>query len=137
MTGFRRASVGLVALGFVAAVFSEALARNGPIITISHHNLGPEKIEVHVGELVRWRAAGGHRLRLMLDAHPEAHPVIVRVAEIRAVFLEPGEHWYVGSVVTDSERGFRGVVVVRQPEVAPELPRVCGPGSSRLICIEP
>lgn len=114
-----------------------AAAVDEPVVILSHHNLAPQRIEVHVGERIRWRSAGGERLRLVLDAHPNAHEVIVRDGEISAVFVEPGEHWYTGSVVKDGERRFRGVVVVREREGPVGLPPVCGPGSSRVICVEP
>jgi hypothetical protein len=111
--------------------------RDAPVITISRHNLAPQRIEVHVGERVVWRAAGGERLRLKLDAHSAAHEVIVRTGEVHAVFLEPGEHWYAGAVVQNGHRDFRGVVnVLGGRSERPPWP-VCGPGSSHLICVEP
>jgi hypothetical protein len=130
----------IVRVVFWAAALAGAtpvLAIDEPMITISGHNLGPERIEVHVGETVRWRAAGGGPVQLRLDAHPSAHPVILREGEVRAVFLQPGEHRYSGSVVRDGQRWFRGVVVVRPSSEPIDGPRICGPSSSQLICIEP
>src|SRR5262245_31948135 len=81
----------------------------------------PARLEVGVGERVRWRAMGGQRIRLEIDAHPgrDEHEVVARQGEILAIFLTPGEHRYqatlasYGQKLWMSERGdvpFWGVV---------------------------
>jgi hypothetical protein len=82
---------------------SLALATDAPVITISREAMGPQQIEIHVGEQVRWRTPTGERLRIEFDAHRDAHEVVVRQGEVQAVFLGEGVHWYTGSVARDGE----------------------------------
>ena len=116
---------------------SLALAGDAPVITISREAMGPQQIEVHVGEQVRWRTPTGERLRIEFDAHRGAHEVVVRQDEVQAVFLGEGVHWYTGSVVSDGERLFRGVVVVKTAEAPVDPPQTCGPESSYRVCFTP
>ena len=116
---------------------SLALATDAPVITISREAMGPQQIEVHVGEQVRWRTPTGERLRIEFDAHRDAHEVVVRQGEVQAVFLGEGVHWYTGSVARDGERLFRGVVVVKMPEAPVDRPPTCGPESSYRVCFWP
>lgn len=127
---------GALAVGLLLLAV-ETFGSDKPIITVSRDALSPGVIEVHVGEMIRWRAPGGEHLHLHLDAHPRAHEAVVRSGEIRAVFLLPGVHTYKVSVITDGRRALAGTVIVREPEKAPERPTVCGPGSSKEICFEP
>jgi hypothetical protein len=125
----------LAALSVVIA--SGSWATDEPIIQVSREALNPPRLEVHVGEVVRWRTAPGERLRIQLDDHPMAHGVIMRSGEIRAVFLKPGEHWYTGSIVYNGQKPFRGLVVVRNPDSPPHLPPLCSGESSDRICFMP
>lgn len=129
------AGAGLLMAWMVVAVSGSDL----PIITISPGALAPERIEVHVGEVVRWRAAEGVRIhiRLEFDAHRGAHEVIVRSGEIRAVFRQPGEHWYVASIIGDGYRHVRGMVTVRQADRSDTDLPVCAPESSPRLCFAP
>jgi len=112
-------------------------ASDDPVVTISPSDLAPHRLEVHLGERVRWRASGGQRLRLELDPHHGAHEVVIKQGEIQAVFLRAGEHWYQGSLMNDGEKAFRGVVVVREAGHPLDVPRMCGPESSDRICFMP
>lgn len=126
-----------LALGLLIALApGQPSAGNRPVITISHGRASPERIEVHAGELVRWRTAGGELLRLTLDAHAAAHEVTVRAGEVRVVFREPGEHWYSAGLALNGRGQFRGLVVVRRAEKPPRFPPVCGPDTRDVICIE-
>ena len=128
------AGVGLL----IALVGGPTLAADRPVITVTRDGLSPDRIEVHVGEIVQWRAVmKGLKIRLELDPHRDAHEVIERLEDIRAVFRRPGEHWYVASIVGDGHRHARGVVVVRGSNGPVSIPLVCGPASSDRICIEP
>ena len=128
----------LAGVGFlIALVGGPTFAADQPVITVSCGGLTPDRIEVHVGEIVRWRAVKGVKTRLELDPHRDAHEVIERLEEIRAVFRRPGEHWYVASIVGDGHRHARGVVVVRESNGPASIPFSCGPASSDRICIEP
>ena len=109
----------------------------GTALASSADRLAPASIEVHVGELIRWRAAAGEHLHLSLDAHPGAHQALVRSGEIRATFLLPGLHTYKVFVMTDGRKTLSGTVIVKEPETAVDLPRVCSPGSFKEICFEP
>ena len=104
--------VGLAAVLFASA----ALAADRPVIDVSSSGLVPERIEVHVGETIRWRAERGIRMRIEFDPHRDAHEVIERAGDIRAVFTRAGEHWYVASIIDGGHRHVRGVVVVYAPD---------------------
>jgi len=129
------ASAGLATVLVVAG----AIAADRPLIDVSGAGLAPERIEVHVGEIVRWKAKGGVRMRLEFDPHRDAHEVIERAEEIRAVFTGPGEHWYVASTVGNGSRQARGVVVVRKAEAdrPGAMFPACAPASSHRICFAP
>jgi hypothetical protein len=121
----------------ILVLAARASGANEPIITLSHHNLVPQRIEVHVGEVVRWRTAGGGRVEIRLDSHPGEHHVARRDGEVRGVFLRPGEHRYTGVINRISRRSFAGVVVVHPAQESLTLPPVCGRGSSDMLCIAP
>jgi len=125
--------VGVALLILAAPVFGT----DQPVIAVSREALAPPVIEVHVGELIRWRAAGGEHLHLRLDAHPGAHEAVVRSGEIRAVFLLPGVHTYEVFVITDGRKALAGTVVVKEAEAAGDRPPACAPGSFREVCFEP
>ena len=127
---------GVLAVGFLL-VAGWTFGADQPIITVLRDALSPGVIEVHVGELIRWRAPGGEHLPLRLDAHPGAHEAVVRSGEIRAVFLVPGVHSYEVSVITHGQKALAGTVIVKEAEAAVERPPVCGPPSFREICFEP
>jgi hypothetical protein len=116
---------------------SPSTAGDEPIITISHDAMAPPRLEVHVGEVVRWRSARGERLRLEFDPHHGAHEVIVRPSEVRVVFLREGEHWYEGRIERAGTRAFRGVVAVRAGKEPVDLVPNCGPESSTRLCVAP
>lgn len=122
----------------VAVLFlaGRTFAADQPIIIVGPDALAPQRIEVHVGELIRWRAPGGEHLHLQLEAHPGAHEAVVRSGEIRAVFLLPGVHTY-EVVITDGRKVLAGTVVVKDAEGAVDLPLRCGSGSFKEICVEP
>lgn len=122
----------LVALGV-----GTASASDWPVIESASDRLAPASIEVHVGELIRWRATPGEHLHLSLDAHPGAHETFVRSGEIRATFLLPGVHTYKVFVMTDGRRTLSGTVIVKEAEVPAGLPLTCAPGSFKEICFEP
>ena len=127
--------VALAAVPVAGAV----LAADQPVIDVSRSGLAPDRIEVHVGETIRWRIERGVRVRIEFDPHRNAHEVIERAREVRAVFTRAGEHWYAASIVDGGHRHARGVVVVRAPES--ESPHVlypaCAPESSDRICFAP
>lgn len=127
---------GLLAVGFLFLA-GRTFAADQPIITVGPDALVPQRIEVHVGELIRWRAPGGEHLHLRLDTHPHAHEAVVRSGEIRAVFLLPGVHTYEVLLITDGRRALAGTVIVKEAEAAVDPPRTCGPGSFKEICFEP
>jgi hypothetical protein len=108
-----------------------------PVIMVSRTTLMPPRIEVHVGELIRWQAPGGEHLHLSLDAHPGAHEAVVRSGEIRALFLLPGVHTYKVSVIGDGRRVLSGTVVVREAAAPVGRPPVCAPVSFKEVCFEP
>jgi hypothetical protein len=132
----RLRGINLLATAFFSLVVP-AFGDDQPVIMVSPNALVPQHIEVHVGELIRWRAAGGEHLHLQLDAHPHAHEAVVRSGEIRAVFLVPGVHTYEVLVISDGRRALTGTVTVKEAQGAVDLPRTCGPGSSTEICFEP
>ena len=106
-----------------------------PIFNVSQDSVDPQRLEVHIGEVVRWRAAGGEPLRIAFDPDRDAHEVIVRPAEIHVVFLREGKHWCVGSFEEDSRRSFRGVAGVWAARGSVDLPTECDSQSSRRMCI--
>lgn len=114
-----------------------AASDDRPIVTVSRQAVTPARLDVHVGEVIRWRAPAGERLQIELDPHRGAHEVVVRSGEVYAVFRQPGEHWYTGSLVENGRQSFRGVVVVEDTGTSPPLPFTCGPESSARICIAP
>src|SRR6266540_2308432 len=75
-----------------ALVAGPVVAEDRPVISVSRLGLSPDRIQVHVGEVVRWRAAEGVKIRLEFDPHRDAHEVIQRTGEIRAAFRRTGEH---------------------------------------------
>jgi plastocyanin len=123
----------LLMVGLVATASGDDL----PIVDVSRQGLTPDRIEVHVGELVRWRAVKGVRIRLEFDPHRDAHEVIERSGEIRAIFRQSGKHWYVASIVGDGHRHSRGVVIVREADQPVPSPVECGPESSPRLCFQP
>jgi plastocyanin len=127
----------LASVLMLAVRFLPAAADDRPVIAISPDGLTPERLEVHVGERVRWRAGDGQRIRLDLDRHPQAHEIIERSEEILAIFLLPGEHSYTASLTVDGHRHFRGTIVVRASAAKWELWPTCGAGSSDRICVAP
>jgi hypothetical protein len=112
-------------------------ATDAPVILVQAERLIPERLEVHLGEVVTWRAAGGRSLRLELDPHPSAHEVVVRAGEVRAYFRKPGEHWYTVTILNGPRKTLRGKVSVRERQIREEQPLTCGSESSERICIEP
>ena len=126
----------LLAIVFMVAGFVSADDR--PAVMVSGEGLNPRRLEVHVGEVVRWVGPAGRPLRIVLDAHPDAHEVVVeRVGEVRAVFRASGEHWYGAAWTGGPPNGLSGVVAVRPAVGAPLLPPTCSPESSARVCIEP
>jgi plastocyanin len=120
-----------------AFVAGSVVADDQPVISVFRLGLSPARIQVHVGEVVRWRAVEGVQIRLEFDPHRDAHEVIQRVGEIRAVFRRTGEHWYIASIVGDGHQHARGVVVVTGAEGPASFPPICGPESSDRICVDP
>jgi len=127
---------GLLAVGFLFLA-GRTFAADQPIIMVGPDALAPQRIEVHVGELIRWRAPGGEHLHLRLDTHPHAHEAVVRSGEIRAVFLLPGVHTYEVLLIANGRKALAGTVIVKEAEAAVDLPRACGPDSFKEICFEP
>ncbi len=127
---------GVLTLGLLGLV-APAFGTDQPIITVWRDALAPHEIEVHVGELIRWRAPGGEPLQLQLDAHPRAHEAVVRAGEIRAVFLLPGVHTYEVLVVTDGRKVLTGTVIVKEAEAMRDRPLTCGPSIYKEVCFEP
>ena len=132
----RVSGIGLLAVGSVF-VTGKAFGTDQPVIAVGPDALAPQTIEVHVGELIRWRAPGGEHLHLQLDAHPQAHEAVVRSGEIRAVFLLPGVHTYEMLVMTDGRKTLAGTVVVKESLGEVAIPPTCAPVSSREVCFEP
>ena len=132
--GVRR--YGVLAIGFLLLA-APTFGADQPMITVSRDALAPDVIEVHVGELIRWKAPAGEHLHLRLDAHPGAHEAVVRSGEIKAVFLLPGVHTYEVSVITDGRKALAGTVIVKEAAAAVERPLTCGPVSFREVCFEP
>ncbi len=126
-----------LAIGLLGFTVSAAGAVDAPVILVQAERLVPERLEVHVGEVVTWRAAGGRPLRLELDPHPSGHEVVVRTGEVRAYFRKPGEHWYKVTIGNGSGKALRGTVSVGEGRIGGEQLLICGPESSGRICIEP
>jgi plastocyanin len=114
-----------------------ATAVDEPVIEVSAGRAVPARLEVHVGERVRWRGPSGQRVRIELDPHRDAHEVVVREGEIQAVFLATGEHWYRGTLMDDGKRPFRGVVVVREGRAPVDQLPMCSAESSYRVCFAP
>lgn len=134
--GYRVGWRGVLVIGFLLLA-APTFGADQPIITVSRDALAPGVIEVHVGELIRWKAPGREHLHLRLDAHPAAHEAVVRSGEIKAVFLLPGVHTYEVSLITDGRKALAGTVIVKEAQAAVERPLTCGPGNFREICFEP
>ena len=126
-----------LALSLLGVTVSAANAIDAPVILVQADRLVPERLEVHLGEVVTWRAPGGRPLRLELDPHPSGHEVVVRTGEVRAYFRKPGEHWYKVTIVNGPGKTLRGTVSVREGQVREEQLLICGSESSGRICIEP
>lgn len=114
-----------------------ATAVDEPVIEVSAGRAVPARLEVHVGERVRWRGPAGQRVQIELDPHRDAHEVVVREGEIQAVFLAPGEHWYRGTLLDDDKQSFRGVVVVGAARGPVDQLPVCSSESSYRVCFAP
>lgn len=127
---------GVLAVGLLLLA-ARTFGVDQPIITVSQDALLPGVIEVHVGEVISWKALGGEHLHLRLDAHPAAHEAVVRSGEIKAVFLLPGVHNYKVSVIRDGRKVLAGTVIVKEAAAAVERLLTCGPGSLREVCFEP
>jgi hypothetical protein len=110
---------------------------DAPIVVVHPDRIVPDRIQVHLGELVTWQAPSGGALRLELDPHPSAHEVVVRAGRIAAYFRTPGDHWYRVSLERGARRQqLRGIVVVAE-KAEPEPFTTCAPESSGRICFEP
>lgn len=114
-----------------------ARAADEPVVEVSREGIRPQRIEVHVGELVIWRSGKGQILRLELDPHPTAHEVVIRTTEIRAFFRKPGLHSYSIVVQGDGPREFRGLVMVREGQGPTEPTPLCAGAAFERICVEP
>ena len=126
--------------GWVAvatAGVSPTEAVDEPVIQVSAGSVAPARLEVHLGERVRWLGPSGQRVRIELDPHRDAHEIIVREGQIQAVFLTAGEHWYRGTLVDDGRRSFRGVVVVGEARGPVDQLPICSPESSYRVCFAP
>lgn len=134
----RRLQIGAIlvcaALRFIAGPHA-SVADDRPVVMISEDAATPKRLEVHVGEVVSWRAVRKERLRIELDDHPRAHEIIERHGEVRGIFRLPGEHSYIARA-GDGRRDVRGVIVVRESlQPGTGLPE-CAPESSERICFD-
>jgi plastocyanin len=120
-----------------AAAASPARAVDEPVIQVSAGRAVPARLEVHVGERVRWRGPSGQRVQIELDPHRDAHEVVVREGEIQAVFLATGEHWYRGALLDGGRQSFRGVVVVGEVRAPVDQLPICSSESSYRVCFAP
>ena len=111
-----------------------SLADDRPVVMVSGDSAIPKTLEVHVGEIVTWRAVRRNQLRIELDDHPQAHETVVRQGEVRAVFRVPGQHSYIARIGDDPQEA-RGTIVVRDSQTGLEFPE-CAPESSERICFE-
>lgn len=126
-----------VAIVVLVFTVSAANAIDAPVILVQADKLVPERLEVHLGEVVTWRGPDSRALRVELDPHPSGHEVVVRAGEVRAYFRKPGEHWYKVTIVNGPRKALRGTVSVREGQnKGGQLPS-CGPESSGRICFEP
>ena len=121
----------------VALVATMAWATDSRLILVHPDRLSPDRIEIHNGETVTWRAASGQELRLEMDAYPAGHEVVERTTEIRATFREPGRHGYAVRLGGHAGAFLRGAVVVFPGDLPAESSPICAPGSSPRICFEP
>ena len=131
-------ALGGVLLGGALAIgaWCPASADDRPVIIIGTDGPTPQRLDVHVGEIVSWRGAGGERLRIQLDHHAGAHEIIERHGEVRGVFRRPGEHSYVARA-GDSRREARGIIVVKE-SLRPNVGLLeCSAESSERICFDP
>jgi hypothetical protein len=136
-----RASAGalltVAAFALIWLVAGMAWAADAPIVVVHPDRIVPDRIQVHMGELVTWQAASGGALRLELDPHPAGHEVVVRAGRIGAYFRKPGEHWYLVSLEKGGRgKPLRGIVTVSE-KTGPEPLTTCAPESSGRICFEP
>jgi len=104
-------------------------------VVLSHHNLSPERIEVHVGDLVTWRSERGEQIHLRFDLHPHAHEVTSRFSEVHAFFRTAGEHAYSGRI--KDGRRFHGLVLVRERDAPPFATPEAQCDASNTLCIVP
>jgi hypothetical protein len=132
-----RLTIFWLAISLLGATVSAAGAVDAPVILVQADRLVPERLEVHLGEVVTWRAAGGRPLRLELDPHPAGHEIMVRAGDVRAYFRKPGEHWYTVMILNGPGKTLRGTVSVREGQAREEQQLLCGSESSGRICIEP
>lgn len=116
---------------------SAAGAVDAPVIHVQRGRLVPERLEVHLGEVVTWNVEGGRRVRLELDPHPSGHEVVIRAGEVRAYFRKPGAHWYTVTVENWPSSPLRGTVLVGERQEKGEPLLICGPETSGRICFEP
>ena len=126
-----------VSLAGLLWVVSAAGAADAPVIVVDAGRLTPERLQVHVGEVVTWRTRGGRPLRLEMDPHPRGHEVAVRAGEVRAYFRTPGEHTYTVTLKNGPGRPLRGTISVQGREAGEGELLTCGPESSGRICIQP
>jgi len=85
-------AISWLAIGLLGVTVSAAGAVDAPVILVQAERLVPERLEVHVGEVVTWRAARGRPLRLELDSHPSGHGVGSRRTDrgrAAAICIEP------------------------------------------------
>lgn len=126
-----------LAVILIGLTASGAGSSDAPVIVVHTERLIPDRLEVHLGEVVTWRAASGRHFRLELDPHPSGHEVVRRAGEVRAYFRKPGEHWYTITITNGAGKPLRGTVSVREGQSKGEPLLICGPESSGRICIEP
>ena len=114
-----------------------AWSADAPIVVVHPDRIVPDRLRVHMGELVTWQASRGGALRLELDPHPSGHEVVVRAGRIGAYFLKPGDHWYLVSLEKGGRgKSLRGIVTVSE-KIEQEPLTTCAPESSGRICFEP
>ena len=126
-----------LALAILGLAMSGAEAVDAPVIRVQPGRLVPERLDVHLREVVTWTAVSGRRVRLELDPHPSGHEVVIRAGEVRAYFRKPGVHWYTVTVENGPGTPLRGTVSVREEQDKEEPLLICGPESSGRICFEP
>jgi hypothetical protein len=126
-----------LALIILGLAMSAVEAVDAPVILVQRGRLVPERLDVHLGEVVTWTAASGRRVRLELDPHPSGHEVVTRAGEVRAFFRKPGVHWYTVTVENGSGEPLRGTVSVHEGQSKGEQLLICEPESSGRICFGP